>query len=91
MDGDLARMRALLSAEQDERVEQTVQAVRQGGYVDQDALRALIGECLRDADISQRVTTRAYLERNWHDVEESMGKISRKGHRSDEAGASDGE
>jgi hypothetical protein len=79
-DGELTRMRGMLPPEQDERVARTLQAVLHGETVDQDALRALIAECLRNADIRspQRRSTRADLERNWRQVEDTIQEIGRK-------------
>jgi hypothetical protein len=74
---ELARVRALLPQEQDERVEQMLQTIRGGGAIDRDALRALIAECLRHANISPRPprTTRRDLERDWERVEATVRAI----------------
>jgi hypothetical protein len=80
VDGELARMRALLSPEQNERLDRTLQAVLDGGRIDQNALRDLIAEGVRNTDIlrPERRTARADLEQSWRDVEDTIQEISRK-------------
>jgi hypothetical protein len=77
VDGELARLRATLPAELGERLERTLEAGLRGGTVDQDALRALITECLSDAAVPapRRRSTRADLERGWAQVQEGIATI----------------
>src|SRR3954471_4064920 len=77
---ELARMRGLLPKEQDERVEQMLQTILRGGKIDHDAIRALIAECLRHANISRprHRPPRGDLERDWERVEAIVQAIGRE-------------
>jgi hypothetical protein len=73
---ELARARAMLPADLRQQVDERLQAILGGGDIVRDDLRGFMAECIRRAEIprARRRTSRTRLQREWHDVGETVHK-----------------